>query len=78
MQFQSPLVAQRKGVEQPALARLIRRDGFMPARSNGLLDGIRRRTLVTDEPEIGMCLAFGALRQGQHFMKMFAREWAVC
>ena len=38
--------------------------------------GIRRQTLVTDEPEVGVCLSFGALCQRQHVMKMLAWDRA--
>ncbi len=48
--------------------------GFTPARSDGLLDGIGWGTLVTDEPQVGVCLSFGPPGKGQHFVKMFARE----
>ena len=45
-------VAERKGVERPALARLLGRGGFMPGRSNGPL-GLQGVQLTHHLPQAG-------------------------
>ena len=45
-------VAERKGVERPALARLLGRGGFMPGRSNGSL-GLQGVQLTHQLPQAG-------------------------